>query len=99
MFPSPITIGPRATGAEAEALMEARRMRHLPVLDENHLVGMITDRDIRLASMPRPRKEPKQPDALLQLIRVEQLLKALLALLKSEGSQARGMPRKRRRPL
>jgi CBS domain-containing protein len=74
MVPSPITIGPQATGAEAEALLEARRIRHLPVMDEDHLVGMITDRDIRLASMPRPRKGSNHPDALLQLIRVEQLM-------------------------
>jgi acetoin utilization protein AcuB len=74
MIPNPITIGPKATGAEAEALMEAHRIRHLPVVAENLLVGMITDRDIRLASMPRPRKEPKRSDALLQLIRVEQLM-------------------------
>jgi CBS domain-containing protein len=145
MVPNPITIGPQATGAEAEALMEAHRIRHLPVVAKNLLVGMITDRDIRLASMPRPRKEPKRSDALLQLIRVEQLmtrdlvtvtpvtpigeaarlmleqrlgampvleserlvgiisqgdlLKALLALLKSKESQGRGLLGKRRRPL
>lgn len=74
MVPDPVTIGPGATVAEAEALMEARRIRHLPVLEEGRLVGLITDREVRLASMPRPRKEPKHQDPLLQLIRVEQVM-------------------------
>lgn len=74
MVPDPITIGPKATVAEAEAVLEAHRIRHLPVMDGDRLVGMITDRDVRLASMPRPRKEPNHRDALLGLIRVEQVM-------------------------
>lgn len=74
MVPNPITIGPKATVAEAEALLEGHRIRHLPVLDGDRLVGMITDRDVRLASMPRPRKEADHPDALLNLVRVEQVM-------------------------
>jgi CBS domain-containing protein len=143
MVPNPITIGPRATVAEADALLEGHCIRHLPVMDGDRLVGMITDRDVRLASMPRPRKGSNHPDALLQLIRVDQLmtrdlvtvspvtpigeaarlmlerrlgalpvlegerlvgiisqgdlLKALIALLKSTQSQGRSMPGKRRR--
>ena len=74
MVPNPVTIGPKATVAEAESLLEARRIRHLPVMDDGRLVGLITDRDIRLASLPRPRKEPHQPDALLQLVHVNQVM-------------------------
>ncbi len=74
MVRDPVSIGPKATVAEAEALLEARRIRHLPVMDGDRLVGMITDRDVRLASMPRPRKEPNHRDALLELIRVEQVM-------------------------
>ena len=74
MVPHPITIGSKATVAEAEALLEAHRIRHLPVMEGDRLVGMITDRDVRLASMPRPRKEPSHQDALLQLVRVEQVM-------------------------
>jgi CBS domain-containing protein len=74
MVRNPVPIGPKATVAEAEALLEALRIRHLPVLEGDRLVGLITDRDIRLASMPRPRWEPSQPDALLRLIRVEQVM-------------------------
>jgi CBS domain-containing protein len=74
MVRDPVTIGPKATVAEAELLLEAHRIRHLPVMDGDRLVGMITDRDIRLASMPRPRKESAHPDALLPLVRVEQVM-------------------------
>ena len=74
MVPNPVTIGPKATVAEAEALLDAHRIRHLPVMAGDRLVGMITDRDVRLASMPRPRKEPSQPDALLQLVHVDQVM-------------------------
>ena len=74
MVPRPATIGPKASVAEAEELMDGRRIRHLPVLDGDCLVGMITDRDVRLASMPRPRKAVSQPDALLRLVRVEQVM-------------------------
>ncbi len=74
MVRDPVTIGPKAPVAEAEALLDAHRIRHLPVMDGGRLVGLITDRDIRLASMPRPRKEPYQRDALLGLIRVEQVM-------------------------
>ncbi len=74
MVRDPVSIGPKSTVAEAESLLEARRIRHLPVMDGDRLVGMITDRDVRLASMPRPRKEPNHRDALLELIRVEQVM-------------------------
>lgn len=74
MVPNPITIGLKATVAEAEGLLEAHHIRHLPVMDGNRLVGIISDRDVRLASMPRPRKESNHRDALLQLIRVEQVM-------------------------
>lgn len=74
MVSDPITVAPQATVAEAKALLEAYRIRHLPVVDCGRLVGMITDRDIRLASMPRARMERAHPDALLQLIRVGQVM-------------------------
>ena len=74
MVPDPIIVSPQATVADAVVLLEAHRIRHLPVMDVDRLVGMITDRDVRLASMPRARMEPAQPDALLRLIRVEQVM-------------------------
>ena len=41
------TIAPSAALADALEVMERRRIRHLPVLDEGKLVGLLSDRDTR----------------------------------------------------
>jgi acetoin utilization protein AcuB len=38
---------------EARALMQQHRIRHLPVLEDGRLVGIVSDRDIRLV-LPSP---------------------------------------------
>jgi acetoin utilization protein AcuB len=48
MTPSPHTIGRDQTLAKAHALMHENRIRHLPVLDGGTLVGVVSDRDLRL---------------------------------------------------
>ncbi len=51
MTPNPITISPRTTLPEAHQIMKEKRIRRLPVVDENgHLVGIVTLGDIREAS-------------------------------------------------
>ena len=50
---SPVTIAPSTSVQAAQALMQQRQIRHLPVLQDGRLVGMISDRDIRLA-LPSP---------------------------------------------
>jgi acetoin utilization protein AcuB len=47
---SVISVSPNTSLALAWRLMRDLRIRHLPVLSENQLVGLITDRDIRSAS-------------------------------------------------
>ncbi|MBI3456939.1 MAG: CBS domain-containing protein [Candidatus Rokubacteria bacterium] len=48
MTRAPVTIRQGATVGAAWTLMRARRIRHLPVLDdEGRLVGIVTDRDLR----------------------------------------------------
>ena len=37
-----ITLGPEATLAEARSLMQSNRIHHLPVLDNEELVGLVT---------------------------------------------------------
>jgi CBS domain-containing protein len=37
-----ITLAPEATLAEARALMQSNRIHHLPVLDDEELVGLVT---------------------------------------------------------
>ena len=49
----PVTITPSTSVHEAQALMQQRKIRHLPVLQDGRLVGMISDRDIRLV-LPSP---------------------------------------------
>lgn len=46
MTKAPITIGGAQTLARAHELMRAHRVRHLPVLDDGRLVGMVSQRDL-----------------------------------------------------
>ncbi len=48
MTPTPYTIGRDQTLATAHQLMTNHRIRHLPVLDGGALVGIVSDRDLRL---------------------------------------------------
>lgn len=44
----PHTIGIEQSLTKAEKMMNEYRVRHLPVLSGGHLVGILTDRDIKL---------------------------------------------------
>ncbi|HEX2166293.1 MAG TPA: CBS and ACT domain-containing protein [Longimicrobiales bacterium] len=46
------TASPETTLAEALSMTRAHRIRHLPILEEERLVGIVTDRDLRLAMPP-----------------------------------------------
>ena len=49
----PISIDAEAVLADADNLMRANGFRHLPVLREGELIGILSDRDIKLArSLP-----------------------------------------------
>lgn len=48
MTTSPHTIGAETTLANAEKTMTQMRVRHLPVLDGGRLVGILSDRDIKM---------------------------------------------------
>ena len=45
-----ITVGPHDSLAEAKALMNSGNFRHLPVLEDGRLIGILSDRDMRLHS-------------------------------------------------
>jgi acetoin utilization protein AcuB len=47
MNKKPITATPRDTLAEAAAKMQAGNFRHLPIVEDGKLVGMVSDHDIR----------------------------------------------------
>jgi acetoin utilization protein AcuB len=48
MTATPVTIGRAQTLAAAHAVMRARRVRHLPVLDGGKLVGLVSQGDLHL---------------------------------------------------
>ncbi|WP_337843979.1 acetoin utilization AcuB family protein [Thermus sp.] len=45
-----LTVGPETTLEEAYRLLLERGIRHLPVVEGGRLVGIVTDRDLRLAT-------------------------------------------------
>jgi len=47
MTPAPVTVAPSTPVPKVQELMVRRRIRHLPVVEEGRLVGIITDRDVR----------------------------------------------------
>ena len=47
-----ITASPETTLADALKLTRGNRIRHLPVVENGRLVGLVTDRDLRLAMPP-----------------------------------------------
>lgn len=53
MSTAPVTILPELSVSAAHALMQERQIRHLPVVEQHRLVGMVSDRDIRLV-LPSP---------------------------------------------
>jgi acetoin utilization protein AcuB len=47
-----LTVSPTTTLGEALAMTREHTIRHLPVIDNGELVGILTDRDLRLAAPP-----------------------------------------------
>jgi acetoin utilization protein AcuB len=50
MTPAPVSVSIEATLREAEDLMIDRGVRHLPVLENGTLVGVVSDRDLASGS-------------------------------------------------
>ena len=53
MTPNPVTVPPDATLAEVWDLMRDRGIRHVPVVEGDTLVGMLSDRDLAHVDLPR----------------------------------------------
>jgi len=61
MTTTPHTLGSDQTLAAADSLMSKHRIRHVPVLKGGKLVGIVSDRDVRVAESFQgvdPAKEP-----------------------------------------
>src|SRR5919109_5219876 len=55
-----ITVLPHDKIIEAFELMQGRGIRHLPVVENGELKGLVTDRDIRLALIPSLLSTPEE---------------------------------------
>ncbi len=66
-----VTLSPEASVAEALTLCRERRIRHIPILEGGHLVGIVTDRDLRDASPALD--DPERANA-LQKIQVRDVM-------------------------
>ena len=53
MTPNPITVIPEASMAEVWDLMHERDIRHMPVVRDGALVGMLSDRDLARLNLAR----------------------------------------------
>ena len=82
MSPRPVTIGPDTPCDVARRLMEDHRIRHLPVVAGSRLVGMVSDRDVRLAvrapAMPAGRMMTPDPVTVTPCTRVEHAARLML---------------------
>ncbi len=62
MKTEPTSISPDTRLSDAYGLMQKQNIRHLPVIENNKLVGIVTDRDLRL-STSRLAIHPFEPEA------------------------------------
>jgi acetoin utilization protein AcuB len=54
-----VTVNPQEKIIDAFELMQTHGIRHLPVIENDELRGLVTDRDIRLALIPSPLSTPE----------------------------------------
>jgi acetoin utilization protein AcuB len=66
-----VTLSPDETAATALALCRERRIRHLPILQEGRLVGIVSDRDLRSST---PAFGDQERAAALQRVMVEDVM-------------------------
>jgi acetoin utilization protein AcuB len=72
MTRNPITVSPEDSLRRAIALMKQGKFRRLPVVESEQLVGIVTDRDIRLAAnSPVILRERWQDEFLLDHVKVD----------------------------
>lgn len=66
-----VTVSPGTTLEDAYRLMQQKRFRHLPVVDDDRLLGVVTDRDLRQA-MSEAGAERFSPESLVRHVMAEQ---------------------------
>ena len=66
-----ITLEPEASAARAWGICRERKIRHLPIVDNGRLVGLVSDRDLRDVSPPR---EGRDQENTLGWVRVRDIM-------------------------
>ena len=73
----PDTIGPTTPLREIIGMMKSEGYRHLPIVENGELVGIITDRDIRLVmNSPMVLHERRQDEELIDTVTAEACMTA-----------------------
>jgi len=81
MTRDPVVVSPADSLADAMRLTRARRIRHLPVVQDGEVVGIVSDRDVRLA-MPSPLTESDdQRVAFLERTRISEVMRGNVATI------------------
>ena len=65
MTPNPDTIGPDEAAAEALDMMRKHGYRHLPVMDGEHLIGMVSVRDLYATALGELEQGLQERDAFI----------------------------------
>ena len=63
MTGDPDTLAPRDSALDALELMRTRKYRHLPVVDDGRVVGMVSIRDLYAAVKPALEKDIRETEA------------------------------------
>lgn len=73
-----ITLEPEASAARAWGICREKRIRHIPIVENDRLVGLVSDRDLRDVSPPR---EGRDQENTLGWVRVRDIMTRDIAVI------------------
>lgn len=87
MTTSLVTASTKDTVGQALRLLEGQAIRHLPIVDDGRLIGMVSDRDLREYRLPLLEEldDPQRADELLETTLAEVMKGAVVALESHES--------------
>lgn len=86
MSAPPVTVSPTDTLAFAEELMNVERIRHLPVVDGDVLVGVLSHRDLLAASISTLSRPSEEDD--LELKRHHEVSRVMRGIVETAAPDA-----------
>jgi CBS domain-containing protein len=85
MMGSPVTLGPEDTLDLVNDVISLGRIRHIPVMDDGKLVGIITERDLMGGAVPAIfGLKQKSKSALLKTYRIKEFMKKKVVTVKPD---------------